>query len=226
MKKLQLHWLIIPIIALTAPLAHAQMSNIMLPAITCTALTQNLYYGSTDAGSHGQVTQLQTFLRAENDFPYQATSGVPATGYVGPLTRASIQKVSCASTTTSPVSIQSITPTSGPIGTTVSISGYGFTSSNTVLFSEGAINNIPVSSTSTVECFAAAGCPAPQQVLTFTIPSSIGPNCSLKMACPMYVRLVTPGDYSIAIQNTNGTSATTTYTVTGPAFTPLNPAGI
>jgi peptidoglycan hydrolase-like protein with peptidoglycan-binding domain len=188
MKKLQLHWLIIPIIALTAPLAHAQMSNIMLPAITCTALTQNLYYGSTDAGSHGQVTQLQTFLRAENDFPYQtigvfgpltlhaiktyqATSGVPATGYVGPLTRASIQKVSCASTTTSPVSIQSITPTSGPIGTTVSISGYGFTSSNTVLFSEGAINNIPVSSTSTVECFAAAGCPAPQQVLTFTIPS-------------------------------------------------------
>src|ERR1700692_2376663 len=82
--------------------------------LTCPTLTTNLYVGSTDNKTGGQVSELQAFL-TENYAPnppanlqhlpitgffgpitlswviqFQRDHDLPQTGYVGPLTRAAI----------------------------------------------------------------------------------------------------------------------------------------
>jgi peptidoglycan hydrolase-like protein with peptidoglycan-binding domain len=138
----------------------------MMPDMVCTVLGNDLHVGSFDSGSNTDVTKLQTLLSAEGYFPYQpigifgpltfhaaqrfqAANGVRTTGYVGPITRGVIQSVSCGSPTPVPsptvsMGILSISPISGPVGTTVSLTGYGFTSDNTILFANGAIRNVPI----------------------------------------------------------------------------------
>jgi peptidoglycan hydrolase-like protein with peptidoglycan-binding domain len=216
---------------------HAQVVRPMMPDMVCTVLGNDLHVGSFDSGSNTDVTKLQTLLSAEGYFPYQpigifgpltfhaaqrfqAANGVRTTGYVGPITRGVIQSVSCGSPTPVPsptvsMGILSISPISGPVGTTVSLTGYGFTSDNTILFANGAIRNVPITSTVAIACFAAGNCHGGiRQTLTFTIPSSIGPNCPPGSMCAMYLRLITPGDYTVAVQNSNGTSNSMTFTVT------------
>jgi len=201
-------------------------------SFSCTTLANNLSVGSRDVWTGGQVTALQNFLYAHGNLSvpatgyfgiltqraarqFQASQDIPATGFVGPLTRASIQNLSC-NTSSSGVSIYSITPNSGPVGTSVSITGFGFTNANTVHLGGGAIGNVPISSSIAIACTTSPTCHGGiNQTLTITIPSSIGPYCAPGLMCPMYMQLLTPGVYTIYVQNDNGTSNQVSFTVTG-----------
>ena len=117
--------------------------------------------------------------------------------------------------TATPITIYTITPTAGPIGTTVSIRGFGFTTSNTIHFGGGAIVNIPISSSIAIACTTDPTCHGGiNQTLTFTIPSSISPYCAPGMMCAMYMQLVTPGTYTLYVQNENGSSNPVKFVVT------------
>ncbi len=115
-----------------------------------------------------------------------------------------------------PVSIYRISPTSGPTGTTVSITGFGFTSANIVHIGSGAIGNVPISSSIAISCTTDPSCHGGiNQTLVITIPSAIGPYCATGMMCAMYMQLLTPGTYTVYIQNNNGSSNAVSFTVTG-----------
>ena len=78
----------------------------------CTILTKDLVYGSTNSSSGSQVTLLQAFLYS-NGFlsasptgrfgnltvtavkKFQSSEGISSIGSVGPMTRATIKKISC-----------------------------------------------------------------------------------------------------------------------------------
>lgn len=82
-------------------------ANNSAPASSCTLLTYNLSFGSRDSRTGGNVTVLQDFLRSAGYLnsessgyfgsltfkavkDYQRAYGISAYGYVGPITRASI----------------------------------------------------------------------------------------------------------------------------------------
>ncbi len=182
-------------------------------------LMNNLYYGIRS----NDVVTLQNFLGSNGYFPYapvgifgpltfravqsfQVANGIPGTGYVGILTRAAINaRQNCAQPippVVPPIQtpyIQSVTPPSGFVGTTVTLSGYGLYGNNTIYFGGSSLGNY--SSNNGVG-------------LTFTVPEYITP-CPPGLYCIMMARQVTPGAYSIYIQNQNGTSNTVNFTVTG-----------
>ncbi|MCX6739451.1 MAG: peptidoglycan-binding domain-containing protein [Candidatus Parcubacteria bacterium] len=83
-----------------------------LTALPCTSLTRDLKYQSRDANTAGGVSTLQSFLQKKgvlNSEPtgyfgtmtlsavkkFQTDNLISATGFVGPLTRAKIQALSC-----------------------------------------------------------------------------------------------------------------------------------
>ena len=204
----------------------------------CHSFTTNIRYGSDDAHSgHTDVSYLQNFLSDQGFFDrtylgsghfgpmtmravqkYQSAHGVPATGFVGQLTRASINSI-CGTPTppqTSPVSIYSINPTSAATGDTLHIRGFGFTSDNTVLLDgNAAARNVPITSSIAIACTTDPSCHGGiNQTLTITIPTSIAPNCPTGSMCPMYMRLVSPGTYPVTVQNSNGTSNSAILTIT------------
>jgi peptidoglycan hydrolase-like protein with peptidoglycan-binding domain len=115
-----------------------------------------------------------------------------------------------------PVTIYHISPTSGAVGSTLSITGFGFTASNIVHFGGGAITGVPIASSIAIACTTSPSCHGGiNQTLTITVPSSIGPYCPPGSMCPMYMQLITPGTYTIYVQNDNGTSNSFSFTVTG-----------
>jgi peptidoglycan hydrolase-like protein with peptidoglycan-binding domain len=309
--------------------------------VACTSLTENLFFGLSDATSNGEVSKLQTFLQSQGDLTYnlqlgrfgvrtlravqqfQASQNIMTSGFVGPKTRAAIQSVSCGTTpppvsglniqylapqsgavgstvtiygsgftndntvhfgsgvvmhvpsyngtsisftapsaleplcyfseprcamparqvtpgvygvsvqnsngtsnsiqftvtseqTSGNVTIQSITPASGPVGTTVTLTGRFFDNNNTVHFGNGAIPNVPISSSVAIACTNDPSCVGGiRQTIKFTVPDSVGPNCAPPRMCPMYLQQVTPGTYKVWVENANGSSNTVTFTVTG-----------
>ena len=218
---------------LLIPTASGAQTAMPQAALACTTLTHYLFFGSTDYYTQGDVSKLQTFLNAEGYFPYapvgifgpltrravqnfQTAHGVAPVGIVGPLTRKAIAQLSCSGTTTTATPyLQSVTPNTGPTGTSVSVTGYGFTSDNTILFAGGAILHVPISSSIAIACTTDPNCRGGiRQTLVFTVPSSIGPNCPAGTACPMYMRLITPGTYTLSVQNQNGTGNDLNFTVT------------
>jgi peptidoglycan hydrolase-like protein with peptidoglycan-binding domain len=330
--------LLVPIVAVI--LAFAASANAAVFAPTCTTLNYGLSFGSNDSWSGGKVTKLQNFLYTEGDMQvsatgyfgpitlhavksFQASQGIWTTGFVGPLTRAAISRLSCAGnpppfatlfiTSISPnittvgstvtihgsgftqdntitlgrgsivhiasydgtslvftvpssltpacyfskppcliasqqttsgiyavsvtnaqgssnsvfltindehqvsnVRIYSITPTTGPVGTTISITGFGFSNSNIVHLGSGAIGNVPISSSIAIACTTNPSCHGGiNQTLVITVPSSIGPYCPPGSMCAMYMQLLTPGPYTIYVANDSGTSNAVSYTVTG-----------
>ena len=203
-----------------------------------TFLAQQGDFSASNIGSghFGPLT-----LRAVQEF--QTANSLPSTGYVGPLTRAIIiGRCGHITPTpvTGPVSINSISPTQAPSGATVTIYGTGFTSDNTVLF-DGGVAAQDVAAiyppSTTYICPPGAFCPATTsnvtsangvsttntasnvmiapttEMLTFTVPSSLSPYCAPDSACPMYMRLATPGQYSVTVMNSNGTSNAITFTI-------------
>jgi len=88
---------------------------------TCVTIQNNLRYRTTDAQTGGDVSDLQDFLQASGYLKaspsgymglltvksvkaFQSDNGISPTGYVGPLTRAKIQTVSCAGANTNSTS--------------------------------------------------------------------------------------------------------------------------
>ena len=103
----------------------------------------------------------------------------------------------------------------GPVGTQVTLSGYNFTSDNTVLFDGIMVaSNVPAKSTSIV-CITYP-CQGSQSI-TITIPEYVSPYCGPGMYCIMMVRAITPGPHQISVQNQNGTSNVQIFTVTDDA---------
>ena len=172
----------------------------------CTNLFNNMTVGSRDISTNGEVTKLQAVLYAQGYLgvsptgyfgsltraatqSFQSANGIITTGYVGPLTRARIQVVTCGEVPPSPtVSIYSLSPVSGLVGTVVTVYGRGFTSNSIVHFSVGAIGT---------PTFIDSG------TLRFVVPSSIGPYCRPGTPCPMYMaRITTPGTYGVSVENT------------------------
>jgi peptidoglycan hydrolase-like protein with peptidoglycan-binding domain len=213
----------------------AQTSSKVSPK-TCLSLTSNLSYGMQDMHTDGSVARLQDFLATNGYFDrnlmgslrfgpatraavvtFQAAHSIPQTGFVGPLTRAAISTVSCGTTPpSSTVSLYFISPATSTVGATVSVTGFGFTSNNTILM-DGTVaaRNIPITSSIAVACTTDPSCKGGiRQTLTFTIPSALSPNCPADSVCPMYMREVTPGTYSVTVQNGNGTSNALPLTVT------------
>lgn len=209
---------------------------------SCIVFAYNMRSGSSDYYTGGSVTQLQQFLAGRGYFnsaylgtghfgpvtlrsviQFQAANGVPSTGFVGPLTRAAIQQITCGTnpTPTSAVSLYSVWPTAGAVGTTVTLTGYGFTSSNTILMDGNiAAQNVPVTSSIAIACSTDPNCRGGiRQTIVFTVPSYLSPNCPAGSMCPMYMRQVTPGQYGIVVQNTNGTSNSILFTVTSGSGT-------
>ena len=95
--------------------------------------------------------------------------------------------------------INSVSPTSGGIGSQVTIYGSGFQQTNTVLFSGGPVNNVSSSNNGTS--------------LSFSVPGSVGADCQPGMMCAMYMRIISPGVNTIAVRNLNGTSNVVTFVV-------------
>jgi len=174
------------------------------------------------------VTTLQEFLAIKGYFSvaptgyfgpitrasvqgFQAGQGVITTGYVGPLTRAALVRLGCNKVPPyASISISSLSPASGKVGTRVAITGSGFSNSNTILMDGMLVaRDVPVSSTISA--------------VQFTIPADLSPNCPSGSYCAMYLRQVTPGSYAVTVQNVNGTSNALTLSVTttssGPAPT-------
>ena len=127
MKNLLFSGLLVAVVAVSsvASVAHAQAysyTNYASNTGYCTNLTRNLSYGSRDASTGGEVTQLQSFLVSQN-YPgggswmvtgyfggatqqavrnFQVSQNLPVTGSVDSQTRTSIQSVSCGSAYYSP----------------------------------------------------------------------------------------------------------------------------
>lgn len=212
-------------------------------SVACPVFLSNVQFGASDRFSGGAVTSLQNFLVTQGYFNssalgsghfgpqtlaavirFQVEHGVPGTGLVGPMTRAAIARLNCSPAqppvSTSP-SLYFLSPTSGVAGNTLSITGFGLTGDNTVLF-DGlvAARNVPITSTIAVACTTDPSCRGGiRQTLTFSVPTSLSPNCPTGSMCPMFVRLLTPGNYSVTIMNSNGTSNALSFTVTGGGAT-------
>ncbi len=173
---------------------------------TCTIFSHNLYRGLTDYTSNGDVSRLQAFLLQEGYFPYQpvgifgpitfqsvqnfqAHNGIPATGYVGPITRGAIEQLTCqGGQGTLPVAgiyLQSISATAGMPGSIVTVYGSGFTASNAVILGGNLISYIPSYDGRT---------------FSFAVPN------------------LSPGTYTFYIQNADGTSNALSFTITSSSF--------
>ncbi|HEX7651538.1 MAG TPA: PKD domain-containing protein [Candidatus Paceibacterota bacterium] len=101
--------------------------------------------------------------------------------------------------------VTDIDPSSGPVGTDVTLTGTGFTDDSIVRFGTGAIKDATVSDDGTS--------------LTFTVPSDMGAYCKPGAMCPMYAILVRPGTYDVRVQNGSTTSNAVEFKVTAAAST-------
>lgn len=225
------------VLALILPITAAHKAQATsLPVLSaCTILTSNLHYGSIDTSpGGGDVVSLQQFLAAQGYFSYAPTgyfgpvtfravqqfqlhNGIIGTGYVGPITRAKIQALTCG-VQNDTLSISSMTPGSGPIGTTVTLTGHGFTPTTTIKFGSGAIVNTYVSYINST-------------LIRFVIPDYIGTYCAPGMYCVMnaLAQQVTPGIYPVAAVDLNTVSNTVNFTVTNgttsaPTINTISPA--
>ena len=96
--------------------------------------------------------------------------------------------------------LNSISPTSGNIGTQVMLTGSGFTGDNTIHFGVGGVMHVPSQSNT---------------YLYFTVPSYLSP-CDVTPSggvCAQYLQQVTPGTYQIYVTNQNGTTQTLSFQV-------------
>jgi peptidoglycan hydrolase-like protein with peptidoglycan-binding domain len=202
------------------------LSFLLLPAFTyadtykCLDFNSGLHLGSRDFVKNGDVSRLQDFLinqgflksnitgyfgsqtyRAVRDF--QRSFGFSAVGNVGPMTRNKIKNITCNLVVNTTPSIFSMTPTTGIIGTNVTLYGKGFTRENTINFGNGVIPNV-VS--------------IDNKYITFTVPGSLVPPCVYaNPACYMTAMpnmQTPPGTYPVSVTNQNGvTSNTIDFTV-------------
>lgn len=214
-----------------ASFAHAENSS----AATCFVFKHGIWYGEQDGGDKVDVTNLQNFLVNQGYLKpagigtghfgmltlkavrkFQAAHGIPASGNIGPLTRAAIARAQPDCGKTAAARLYSISPGSGAIGTTVSIRGFGFSGANTILIDGmAAARNVPITSSMAIACTTDPSCHGGiNQTITFTLPESLSPDCPVGSMCPMYVRLLQPGDVTVTVRNDSAVSNGLPFTVT------------
>lgn len=226
--------LFVLLMAGSASVATAQTPASVSSAPVCFVFIKDIHYGQQDSGSAADVGTLQSFLVREGYFDaaklgtghfgpitlssvkkFQAAQGVPATGYVGPLTRAAIAKVEgCGNQPAA--TLYSISPASGSVGAEVSIRGFGFSSSNTVLI-DGMVaqRDVPITSSVAIACTTDPSCHGGiNQTITFTVPGSLSPYCPPGSMCALYMRVLEPGDVTVTVRNDSGVSNGLPFTVT------------
>ncbi len=227
------------------------LSLFILPAVSfgqeakvtsnCTgfALTYNMGPGSTDYYTGGEVTILQNFLvsKGYGTFSgrgyygpltfaavqnFQRANNISAVGYVGPFTRAKIQALSCGNISSN-VSITSISQSSGPIGTTVTLTGTGF----------GVVPPYPTLTNNSLG-FAYAGNTIYLDNLPALRVDAVN-STTLTFTIPYYLELtpgihILPGPLMIKLVNNYGTSNSLTFNVTegninqqAPIISSINP---
>ena len=170
------------------------------------------YMSYAPTGYYGSITSAAVMR-------FQSAYGISTTGYVGPLTRAQISLVSCNGTPTgNNITIYNVSPVAAPIGSVVTLTGFGFTQyNNTVNIAGGQIGGLSSSGGIAIACTTSPSCvPGIHQSLSFTIPSYIGPYCASGYQCAMYPsRQLVPSTYPLTVTNANGTSNTVNLIVTG-----------
>lgn len=206
------------VVLVLTPLGVSQ--GIEVRSSGCVVLTNNLFWGSRDYFTGGGVTKLQVFLSSQGYLKHEPTGyfgiltwnavkkfqrehNIIQTGFVGPLTRAEIERVSCSSTPTTKPDIDSMSPTSGPVGTTVTLTGRGFTYDNTIKFGSGVIVHVASYDNGTR--------------LIFNVPEYLNPACYYaNPPCMTFApsQRVTAGSYDARVENSNGESNKKTFKVT------------
>ncbi len=197
-------------------------SSVMPVAIQCVSLGSNFGIGNFDVYAGGQVNALQTYLyqngymthvptgyygglTASAVANFQRANGIQATGYVGPLTRARLQAVTCGGPIISQTSISSLSPYAGPIGSTVYIDGTSL--NNGVIYFGGMAMNTNTAFVGTTSR------------ISFVVPNYITP-CPPNANCIQMAQQVMPGVYPIYVRNSDGSvSNTVNFTVTGSGTT-------
>ncbi len=97
----------------------------------------------------------------------------------------------------------SLSPSSGLVGTMVTIHGSGFAATgNTVTF--GGLVGPSMKDISSPD----------GKMLTFTVPSTLGPNCKPTEPCPQFIMVITPPHtYSVSVISGDITQNVGTFTV-------------
>lgn len=115
------------------------------------------------------------------------------------------------------IRIYSMTPTQGPVGTEITVDGFGFTNDNTIHFGSGVIMHVPISSSVAIACTTSPSCIGGiHQTLIFTVPEDLNLPCFYSNPrCLMLVRQTTPGQYRVSVENANGISKAIIFTVVG-----------
>lgn len=159
-------------------------------------------FGAQSSAPQYVLLQGQTTLSFQHAYLQTGTYTIvfTATNAQGQQNQASMS-VTVIGSNASQTSLNSISPTSGRVGTQVSLAGSGFTSDNTVRFGVGGTQHV----------FAQNG-----NTIYYTIPSYVSP-CDVNAPgtyCAAYAQQVTPGAYQIFVTNGNGASNQLTFTVT------------
>jgi hypothetical protein len=131
-----------------------------------------------------------------------------------PQSIGSFTVVGTSSATSTPVTgyRSYLAPSSGPVGTVVTIHGSGFAPTGNQVTMDGMVAG------SLSDLSSPDG-----KTLTFAVPSSLGPNCKPDQACPMYLMEVTARSYTVAVILNGVTYDIGTFTVTGGMDLQANP---
>ncbi len=94
------------------------------------------------------------------------------------------------------VRVYALSPQSGPAGTSVTVTGFGFTNDNAIHFGNRVVTHVVVRSTFGVSCTVAPNCQGGvRELLVFKVP-----------AAP-------PGKYPVSVENGNGRSNELSFSV-------------
>lgn len=158
--------------------------------------------GAYNAASQGTYSGTQTLTFSHvYAAPGTYTITFTASSQYGQQATASATVYVTGTGTTGNVTLNSISPTSGRVGTQIMLTGSGFTGDNTIRFGSGGVMHVPSQSGT---------------YLYYTVPSYLSP-CDVTPqggVCAQYVQQVTPGSYQLYVTNAQGTSQTLTFTVT------------
>jgi hypothetical protein len=169
-----------------------------------TVIQANLSYGMADSGlgGLGSVTALQQFLKTNGYLAVQPTgyfgsltetsvkefqseNGVPATGYVGPLTRAALGKYSCSGSTGQSGTGQpeAITVISPEAGATLTRGSY-----QNIIWQQANPSNVAPGTVIASNASTSASTTLSQNMASYDISLvPLPPQCAAGQACPLYM---------------------------------------
>ena len=203
-----------PTVSTITPTSSAVNTSVVIHGTNFTATGNTVNFGSATVGnmmSSANGTSITVTI------PSQLAAGsynVSVRNTNGTSNSLTYTVTSVVNTQNTPV-ISSLSPTSGPVGTVVTITGAGFTATgNTIAFKGGPTNssliaNVTSSANGTMLQFTVPTNATAPTVACIPIPGSIGTSGG--PSCPF---ATTPGTYTVSVTDGNGTSNSTIYTVT------------